>query len=131
MLIGNYHQTQETKYCENITKTFLLFHQMKRHNVLVLDIETGAYWPKMCIWQKTCLLNENVSIEWKSVYWLKNILLNKNVSIDRKGTYWKMKSHNYSVFLNVYVALIYVVVQWGAVNKKSNISAISYYIDID
>ena len=87
--------------------------------------QNSAYW-----W-KTCLLNENVSIEWKCVYWLKNILLNKNVSIDRKGTYWKMKSHNYSVFLNVYVALIYVVVQWGAVNKKSNISAISYYIDID
>ena len=43
LLIGNYHQTQETKYYENITETFLLFHQMKRHNALVLDIQTGAY----------------------------------------------------------------------------------------
>ena len=33
-------------------------------------------------------------------------LLNENVSIDQKGAYWKMKSHNSSVFLNVYVALI-------------------------
>ena len=51
---------------------------------------------------------ENVSIEWKSVYWSKSCLLNENVFIDRKDAYWKMKSHNYSMFLNVYVALIYV-----------------------
>ena len=37
-----------------------------------------------------------------------------------------MKTHNVSVFLKVNVAQIYVanVAQWGAVNKKSNVSAI-------
>ena len=35
-------------------------------------------------------------------------LLNDNVSINWKGAYWKMKSHNCSIFLNVYVILIYV-----------------------
>ena len=42
------------------------------------------------------------------------------------------KRYNVSVFLNVNVALIYVAT-WRnekKVNKKSNVSAISYYIDI-
>ena len=38
-------------------------------------------------------------------------LFNKNISIDRKYAYWKMKMHNFSVFLNVYVALIHVTMQ--------------------
>ena len=89
--------------------------------------QKGAYWPKKCLlnenvpidrkdvyWLKMCLLNENVSIDRKCAYWMKmcllteRCLLNKNVFIDRKDAYWKMKSHNYSMFLNVYVALIYV-----------------------
>ena len=44
-----------------------------------------------------------------------------------------MKRYNVLVFLNVNVALIYVaiVAQWDAVNKKSNVLIVNYYIDID
>ena len=35
-------------------------------------------------------------------------LLNEKMFIDRKCAYWKMKMHKCFVFLNVYVALIYV-----------------------
>ena len=62
-----------------------------------------AYWPKMC------LLIEKVPIGWKLVYWMKMFLLTENVPIEK----WT-KTH------------LYV-----AVNKKSNVLAISYYIDID
>ena len=62
----------------------------------------SVYWPEMC------LLIENMLIEWQRVYWLKICLLNENVLVDRKAVYWKIKSHNYLVFFNVYMALIYV-----------------------
>ena len=44
-----------------------------------------------------------------------------------------MKRYNVLVFLNVNVALIYVaiVAQWDAVNKKSKVLIVNYYIDID
>ena len=69
---------------------------------------------KYAYWMKRCLLTENMPIEWKSAYWPNMCLLNENVPIDRKihidkkCVYWKMKRYNYSVFLNVYVSLIYV-----------------------
>ena len=49
-------------------------------------------------------------------------LLNENVSLDQKCAYWKMKSHNCSLFLNVYVTLIYVAIwcnkEWLTKSKK-------------
>ena len=44
-----------------------------------------------------------------------------------------MKKHNYSVFLKCIsdINLCNHMAQWKAINKKSNFSAISYYIDID
>ena len=74
-----------------------------------------VYWMKVSInrkcayWMKWCLP--------KGVYWnvitlhiryTKRCLLIENVPINWKCAYWKIKSHNCSVFLNVYFALIYV-----------------------
>ena len=86
----------------------------------------GAYWmvitlqiwyTKRCLlvitlhigYTKMCLLTEKIPIEWKCVFWLKMCLLNEKVPIDWKYAYWKVKRHNCSVFLNVYVSLIYIV----------------------
>ena len=80
-----------------------------------------------------CLLTEKMSIGWKCAYWMKMCLLIENVLIDRKCAYWpkgvywiemclltenvliENESQNCSVFLNVYVALIYIAM-WH--NKK-------------
>ena len=67
-----------------------------------MDIPKGAYWPKIC------LLAENVPIK-------------KN-----------KKSQLFSVFKCICdINLFSYVAQSRAINKKSNISTISYYIDID
>ena len=96
---------------------------------LLLLGQKSNYWPKMCLlnekvstkrFQLKChnysyWIYQNVLIDRKCVYLPKMCLLNEKVSIDQKCTYWKMKSHNTSIFLNVYMALIYVVM-WR--NKK-------------
>ena len=72
-----------------------------------------ACWPKMCLLKghnSSYEIYQKVSINWKGVYWSKRYLLNENMPIDQKDANWKMKSHNCSVFLNVYVALIYVAI---------------------
>ena len=78
---------------------------------LVWVVYIGIY--KICCnicvyWLKMCLLNENVSTEWKDAYWPKKCILNENVltkrclltchnplywiyqkvPIDRKCAYW-------------------------------------------
>ena len=99
-----------------------------------LLIENVSIKEKCAYWSKMCLLNENVStkcclfedhnpsyyiyqkvlIDQKDVYWLKMCLLKEKLLIEWKCVYWpkrcmlKMKSHNCLIFLNVYVALIYV-----------------------
>ena len=35
-----------------------------------------------------CLLNENVSIDWKCAYWIKTCLLTENVSVEWKCVCW-------------------------------------------
>ena len=58
-----------------------------------------------------CLLKKNVSIKWKKC------LLIENVPINWKCAHWKIKSHNCSVFLNVYFALVYIAMWY---NKKQS-----------
>ena len=68
---------------------------------------------------KKCLLIEKLSIEWKCIYWPKRCILKNE------------KSQLFGVFKYIHgINLCSHVAQWGAVNKKSNVSAISYYIDI-
>ena len=98
---------------------------IKMSQPFILD-KVHIEW-KCTYWSKMCLLNENVPINWKCVYWsksclskcvywkvitlhIKYTLLNENVFNDRKGVYWKMKNHYCSVFLNVYMILIYVAI---------------------
>ena len=54
-----------------------------------------------------------VPIDQKDTYWMKMCILTEKVYIEWECAYWKMKSHNCSVFLNEYVALIYVTMWYN------------------
>ena len=81
-----------------------------------------------------------IDISWLSEYCVSNLLQETDHNNSEKWNYSEMfilflktKRYNVSVFLNVNVALIYVVTWRNEKknNKKSNVSAINYYIDID
>ena len=88
---------------------------LKSHNHLKLDIIKCAYWPK------------KIHIEWKCVFWPKMCLLNKKVYIDQKDVYWEMQRHNYLVFLNVYMSLIYITT-WCNKECSTKSQTVCFYI---
>ena len=107
----------------------LLNAQMSTKRCL-LKCHNNLYWiykkvsiEWKCVSTKRCLLKshnpsyliyQNVHIEWKCIYW-------------RKCAYWKIKSHNCLVFLNVYMALIYVIM-WHNKERSTKSQTFQFYI---
>ena len=94
----------------------------------------NGYNPSNLIYQKVSIshnpsywIYQNVPIDWKNSYWMKMCLLNEKVPIDWKYAYWKVKRHNCSVFLNVYVSLIYVVM-WCNEECSTKSQTFRFYI---
>ena len=98
---------------------------------LVCVVYIGIYKVGCNIYAKRCLLNgynpsnliyQKVSISHNPSYWIY-----QNVPIDWKYAYWKVKRHNCSVFLNVYVSLIYVVM-WCNEECSTKSQTFRFYI---
>ena len=102
---------------------------LKEQNPFILDIPKGVYWLKKCLlnekvptsrkcayWIKMCLLAK------KGAYWMKKCILTENVPIEK----WKCTTYC-SVFLNVYMLLIYVVT-WSNEQWSTQSQTFRFYI---